>query len=453
MQETKLAVLTLSTYEALIPMTFLDPLHTVGIQQDTYFKKQEQFHVHFNHIVTHQEVPMVIQAITDLFRLHNISLTPLSNNPSLFYGEVLTRANSTLLLYHHCIIPFSHSSSLNYLAAHLALLDMYTQTGAVLPLNLKFLLHITGEHDTSSLPQLSAEECNRLQADGCLWAEPGTMNLLKERTVPLLALGTKGRLHVEMKIQSTSRDISSSSSAIVPDANWRLLWALNSLKDVHEEILIEGFYDTLQPIGDDEIGHLTNLPDTAETLARQWGLDQLLLGLRGFTMHYAHLLIPTCTINFIAGGNETGPSSSSTLATHARAQVDFHLVPEQTPADILNKLQHHLQRQGFSDIEVHPLLSRAPVHTPLTDPFVQLVLRATEQAYKHSPQIIPLTPESFALSFLRQHSPMPIVVLTTSTTQTDTSPPEYPLHRHVFLAALQQILLIIEGLSKRTFYL
>ncbi|HLZ59107.1 MAG TPA: peptidase dimerization domain-containing protein [Ktedonosporobacter sp.] len=192
-----------------------------------------------------------------------------------------------------------------------------------------------------------------------------------EDDMPIQALGKKGLLRVELEVQTSPHEISSAHGGIVPNAAWRLLWALGSLKSPQEEILIEGFYDTLTFPEDETVEFLRTLPDSAPRLAQQWGLPQLLLELQGFQLYYVWLLTPTCTITGIQSGTlreePGGLDAHRTIPGRARAQVDFQLVPGQEPHDIFAKLQRHLQVQGFSDIEVRLLESR-PAASPLLFP-------------------------------------------------------------------------------------
>jgi acetylornithine deacetylase/succinyl-diaminopimelate desuccinylase-like protein len=227
---------------------------------------------------------------------------------------------------------------------------------------------------------------------------------------------------------------------------------LNSLKDDREEILIEGFYDTLAPIEDDALTSLYTLPDTAPMLARQWGMKHLLLGLQGFQMHYAHLLTPTCTINFITGGDETNsipePSFPLQIPSQARAQIDFYLVPGQEPDDVFARLQRHLHNQGFSDIEAHLRYRCPPAYTPLADSFVQLVCNATIRAYGHEPLILPIQPESHPLSLLQHVTGMPMLITASGIARSSS----HQWNRHTvassLIRGLKQTTLILNALCK-----
>ncbi len=59
------------------------------------------------------------------------------------------------------------------------------------------------------------------------------------------------------------------------------------------------------------------------------------------------------------------------LPAKAMAKMDFRLVPDQDPDDILEKLKAHLKAQGFEDVQVKKLSAAEPVVTPIDGEFVQ----------------------------------------------------------------------------------
>jgi acetylornithine deacetylase/succinyl-diaminopimelate desuccinylase-like protein len=228
---------------------------------------------------------------------------------------------------------------------------------------------------------------------------------------------------------------------------------LNSLKDPREEILIEGFYDSLLSIEDEALSSLYTLPDVAPVMARQWGLKELLLGLQGLQMRYAHLLTPTCTINLLSGGDTTDPTTFSEfppplpipyIPSQARAQIDFHLVPGQEPDAIFANLQRHLHSQGFSDIQTHLLYRCPPAYTSPRDAFAQLAYKATTNAYEHEPLLLPIQPESHPLALLQHLTGMPILITLSGVARQNRDHQTISSH---LIHALKQIALIIHALS------
>jgi len=350
----------------------------------------------------------------------------LSSRPILLYGEVQYKTAQTLL----CYINYDHEQpsypQAQTIATSLLSLLIYqtmlTTRADISPITLKWFLGQKNVPHTSWLQQCIMQQPTLFQTDACLWFEPlmreGTLQrtLLGTSDRLILATGTKGYLSVELHVQTAHNPLHSSYGAIVPNAAWRLLWALNTLKDQREEILIEGFYDTMVPLEDDAFQQLADLPDTAATQATRWGLPDLLMGLRGKQMHYAHFLTPTCTIHLLTSGENApahfpvAPSYHSIPAT-ARAIVDFYLVPGQDPADIFDKLKQHLRIRGFSDIHVTLRYAGSPTYTPAHHNFVQQVIQSAEQVYGRNPILLPLLPEYVPIQSFTKNPCPPAIIL------------------------------------------
>jgi acetylornithine deacetylase/succinyl-diaminopimelate desuccinylase-like protein len=323
------------------------------------------------------------------------------------YGLSTGENPRTLLFY----LPIYRSHYLAPLIYSLAAVQAYQTIPGHLPITIKWLLDF-GEGQ--QLPAIVAHDHALLQANGCLWygEEQG------EETNPQFALGTKGKLCVELSVRTGHLSAPTMHAGVLPNALWRLLWAVNSLKSAHEEILIEGFYDTMQPLADDLTAHLHDLPDNAQSFAQQWGLQEPLLGLHGWQFHYAHLLMPTCTISSITDNTQIIAKSTTdihtTIPTQATAQLEFLLVPQQDLRDIFDKLCTHLHTQGFADIAVRMLQSSQSTYTPLKHPFVQAVSQSSTSIYQRPPYILPLSAGSYPLNALSSTLNMPVILDLTS---------------------------------------
>jgi acetylornithine deacetylase/succinyl-diaminopimelate desuccinylase-like protein len=74
----------------------------------------------------------------------------------------------------------------------------------------------------------------------------------------------------------------------------------------------------------------------------------------------------------------------------ARAKIDFRLVPNQSPDDILAKLRRHLDSHGFGDVVIDPQTEgESAARTPLDSPFVSIVSEAAREVYGVEPVIVP----------------------------------------------------------------
>ena len=83
------------------------------------------------------------------------------------------------------------------------------------------------------------------------------------------------------------------------------------------------------------------------------------------------------------------PGVKTVLPAVASAWLDFRLVPDQRPDQVLALLQSHLERHGFDDLEVTVLGAAEPAGTAIDDPFVQRVTRIAAEITGKPPSINP----------------------------------------------------------------
>jgi acetylornithine deacetylase/succinyl-diaminopimelate desuccinylase-like protein len=177
------------------------------------------------------------------------------------------------------------------------------------------------------------------------------------------------------------------SGSIFPNAAWRLTWALNTLKDVDEQIQLPGFYDEVIPPTERDLELLALLPEEGEHLLDTYGLHGFLKDLKGgVELQREAVFQPTCTICGLRAGYQ-GKGTKTVMPAEAMAKVDFRLVPEQMPEDVVQQLRQHLDSYGYGDIEVTYLGGEPPARTDPDDPFLQLVVQCAEEVYGQ-PQII-----------------------------------------------------------------
>jgi acetylornithine deacetylase/succinyl-diaminopimelate desuccinylase-like protein len=152
-----------------------------------------------------------------------------------------------------------------------------------------------------------------------------------------------------------------------------LVWALATLKNEKEEILIDGYYDDVVPPRKEELELFKKYPpDLAEQYKELYKTDKFLLGRTGVEFWKELTLRPTCTICGLSAGWE-GPGSKTVIGKEAMAKVDFRLVPNQKVARVQKLLRQHLDKYGFKDIEARLLTGYEPSRTPIDHPFVKLL--------------------------------------------------------------------------------
>ncbi|GBD11234.1 N-formyl-4-amino-5-aminomethyl-2-methylpyrimidine deformylase [bacterium HR23] len=275
-------------------------------------------------------------------------------------------------------------------AARLNAVKAWRAVYGVLPCTVRWVLEGEEEIGSPHLGGWVAEHRELLQAEGCIW-EGGGVNWAGH---PTITLGLKGIAYVELVARGGNRDVHSSYGAVVPNPAWRLVWALSTIKGPGERVRIRGFYDRVRRPTRQEREALRLLPEEDQHLAESLGLKLFVKGVRGYAFRRRLYFEPSCSICGIVGGY-TGPGTKTIVPAEARAKVDFRLVPDQRPEEVVALLREHLRTHGFGDIEVveHPGGS-APARTPLDSPWVRLVAECARDAYGTTPVLVPTMPGS-----------------------------------------------------------
>lgn len=279
------------------------------------------------------------------------------------------------------------SDDKGHLTSRLHAIDAILAEDGELPCNIKFI--IEGEEETASvhLHDFISNNVERLKADACIW-EFGSVD---HRDRPQQYLGLRGICYVELSVTSLGTDVHSGiGGSIFPNAAWRLTWALSTLKGVDERIRIPGFYDDVVQPTDRDREFMAKLPDPAEDYKTRFGVQKFIKGLEGgMDLKLEEVFTPTCTICGLTSGYQ-GPGSKTVQPAFASAKVDFRLVPNQMPQDILKKLRAHLDAEGFSDVEINFLGGEPAARTDPDHPFVKLVGETAEEVYDAKMDIVPM---------------------------------------------------------------
>lgn len=314
-------------------------------------------------------------------------------------------------------------------------------TGDV-PVNVKFVVEGEEEIGSPHFPSIIEKCRNLFSADAAIWEFGGT----DREGRPCVYLGLKGVLSVELRSRGASRDVHSANAPLIPNPAWRLVWALNTLKDEHERVLIDGFYENVEPPSEQEMKYVKEIPFKEEEEKKELGLEKFIKNRSGFTALKALLYQPTCTINgFLTG--YTQPGSKTVLPKKAMAKLDFRLVPHQMPDEIFIKLKRHLDNQGFGDIELIRHGSTEPTKTPVTDDFVQVVAKTAEKVYRKKAVVYPTSAASGPMHLFRNWLGYPVVSAGCSHPGANTHAPNENLRVDSFIQGTKFIATLLHDFS------
>ncbi|MGD0476771.1 MAG: M20/M25/M40 family metallo-hydrolase [Nitrososphaerales archaeon] len=323
----------------------------------------------------------------------------------LVYGEVKSnRSSKTILFYNHYDVqpeeplelwkspPFKPeirdgriygrgvSDDKGELVSRLKLVEAYMKTAGEPPCNVKFCFE--GEEETGSvhLEEYISRNPDLFKADGVIW-EYGTVDLEGR---PMVTLGVKGMIYLEFVVQSLSQDAHSSYAAALPSAPWRLVRLLNLIKDENERVLVPGWYNGVETLSDEELKVLQKMPFDAEAFKKNYGAGSFLGGMNGEQAKKALVQRATGNIAGIWAGY-MGPGSKTVLPKEIHAKMDFRLVPDQDPADLLKKLRQYMDAKGFADVKIVLESMEPAARTSYKNPFAQAAIRTAEKFYGKKP--------------------------------------------------------------------
>ncbi len=405
--------------------------------------------------------------------LTNTRRIPVPGGPDLLYAtETATDSNAkTLLCYSHYDVqppepldkwidpPFSaairdgviyargatdnKSGALAFVRAAQA----FREVRGGPPVNLVFLCE--GEEEVGSPHLASWVENNKdlCQCDASIGLDGGVN---RTSFKPEIHLGIKAILAIELRVKSHTIDFWSGRAQLLKaqSAPWRLVHCLSSIFDPTGRILIEGWYDNLLPPDPDDLYYLREelaFFDRAE-LARQLGLtkdfpfedDIELLK----TIHYG----ASCNIAGLQAGY-TGEGMKTIVPMEATAKLDFRCPPKLEPAEQLKKLEAHLHKHGFDDIEIVTHTVRAnPYKTPVSQSISQAVIHAADQVWGEQPVVMGVSIQGLIMI----HVPHPAVLSGFGAAENNLHAPNENMPIDRYLQGIKFAAMIFEEFAKRT---
>lgn len=328
----------------------------------------------------------------------------------IIYAVMNGRSDKTLMFYNHYDVqppepleewesdPFKPvikngkiygrgvSDNKGNIVARIAAVRAYLETYGELPLTIKFLIEGDEECSSRGFKEFVDRHREMLRAHGCIW-ESGYLN--KEGRLQIYA-GMKGILYVELISKGAKRDLHSSMGTIIPNPAWRLVWALSTIKNSNEEVMIDGFYDKVKYPSKEDLEALEKIPFDEEFIKELTGVKEFTKKVSGLELKIEHFFKPTVTIDGLVSGY-IGKGSKTVLPSKAIAKMDFRLVPDQDPYEIYDRLVEHLKKGGFTDIEVKLLGAEYPGKSPINTEITNVTVKSAELVYGKPPVLFPIT--------------------------------------------------------------
>ncbi len=231
--------------------------------------------------------------------------------------------------------------------ARLHALETLRELGEV-PVTLRFLIEGEEEIGSKSFEKIAHEHAAKLRADGCLWESAMSFD---DAGRPNLQFGCRGLVYVTLGVKLLDFDQHSGFASIYPSAAMYLVGALASLRDQDMNIKIEGFYGKVVKPTEADRRMMASIDPEVEKRRKLVGFDKLVRDPKPDQVVEQMLFLPTCNIAGVTTGYQ-GPGSKTVLPAEATAKLDFRLIPDQDPNEVIQLLRKHLDRNGFDKVEI-----------------------------------------------------------------------------------------------------
>jgi acetylornithine deacetylase/succinyl-diaminopimelate desuccinylase-like protein len=215
----------------------------------------------------------------------------------------------------------------------LAVAEAFLADRGELPVNVRFLIEGEEEVGSPSLPGFLRANAERLAADLVVSAD-GAMWRPSE---PSLTIAARGLVGLDLVVTGARSDLHSGRhGGAIPNPLRALATILAGLHRPDGAVAVEGFYEDVRPLSEDDRAALLAIPFDEEAYRSEIGA-QALAGEPGFTALERIWTRPTLEINGLRGGGDL-----TVIPGEARAHVTCRLVPDQRPVAVLEAVARHV---------------------------------------------------------------------------------------------------------------
>ncbi len=320
----------------------------------------------------------------------------------IVFGEIKSKQNpsKTLMFYNHYDVqpaepfdlwddpPFSGTKKGNKifgrgstddkgeLITRIKAVEACLKTTGDVPCNIKFVIEGEEETGSANIESYLKKYKKKFSCDGVIWE----FGYVDAKNRPIIGLGMKGLLFVELSVQESKIDAHSSLAVLIKNPAWRLIECLNTLRDSKGRILIKDWYKDVLPFSKNDLEIISKEPFDETVFKKEFGIKSFVGNKKGLEAKKALVGDATCNIaGFISG--YTGEGAKTVLPGSALVKIDFRLVPKMVPKKQIIRLKKHLKSKGFSDIDVKVYHGEAAARTNSSEPFVNQVKAAADKSF------------------------------------------------------------------------
>ena len=167
----------------------------------------------------------------------------------------------------------------------------------------------------------------------------------------LVAFGARGVVGFNITLYGPRRELHSGHYGNwAPNPAMDLARLLASMKDDSGRVLVEGFYDGIEPLSETERRAVAEAPAVDADLMRELWLGST----EGAPKKLVELLqSPSFNVRGMAS-SRTGDQASNVIPSTASASIDMRLVKGMDPMRTLDRVVEHVRKQGYFVVDAEP---------------------------------------------------------------------------------------------------
>ncbi|WP_027962999.1 dipeptidase [Halalkalibacillus halophilus] len=262
---------------------------------------------------------------------------------------------------------------------HLKVMEAILSMEKTSPVNFKVLIEGEEEVGSPNLPAFAQNHADLLKADLAVVSD----SALVEKGKPTITYGLRGLAGIQIDVKGANSDLHSGEyGGGVMNPIHALVEIVSSFKDKEQKVLVDGFYDDIPELSEEEREALAAVPFDEEKLKNSLEVPSF-NGEKGYTYTERTSARPTLEVNGMFGGFQ-GEGIKTVLPNEATAKITCRLVPDQDPEKIVQALTDHVHAQTPKGVtvEVTPFDKGKPYVTPFDHPVIQKAAEAYEAVYK-----------------------------------------------------------------------
>src|SRR5690625_241314 len=260
---------------------------------------------------------------------------------------------------------------------HLAVFEAFFKTIGKLPINVKLCLEGEEEIGSKNLYKTLQDRQQQYHADFSIISDSGMV----ANDQPTILYGLKGFTGIEVTVNGPTQDVHSGIyGGAVRNPAQVLAHLLASMKNIDEVVTVEGFYDGIEHLPDDERKMIAQID--GENYLQTTGIPAT-ASEKGYTAKEHTMARPTLEINGMYSGYQ-GEGTKTIIPASATSKITCRLVPGQEPERIQQLLAEHIKLhtpEGVTiDIKKEKLSAKAYKVEP-NHPLIQKAAESYSRAF------------------------------------------------------------------------